>query len=165
MAIQITVCTPLFYFQEFRDCPRPKSEAKRFCRDVNAALGISLEPGESREFYFGSFPASDSCRISDLIDEHGGDRKRMLVDIMGADPHLPFEFDCPTRIPLPNYQPGEDAWVSSTMAFSSAIQEAEAILNRFSEGDERARSLDVLAIFRDAIRFAEQEKQPIFWIY
>lgn len=165
MAIQITVCTPLFYFQEFRDCPRPKSEAKRFCRDVNAALGIRLEPGESCEFYSESLSPTDSWRIRELILEHGGEKKGVLMDVIGADPHLPFEFDCPTRIPLPNYQPGEDAWVSSAMAFSSAIQEAEAMLNRFSEGDERARSLAVLAIYREAIRFSEQEKQPIFWIY
>ena len=165
MAVQLTVCTPLYFFRESTDSLRPKAQARRFCGDVNAALGTDLVPGESREFFAQDIPASDSWRIYELLHEHLSDGGEGLRSILGSDPHLPFAFDSPRRISLPNYQPGEDACVSSTVAFASAVVEVEKLLPRFLTGSELAASLAVLAIYRDAIRISERERQPIFWFY
>lgn len=165
MAIQLTVCTPLFFFTEFTDSPRPRAQAGRFCRDVNAALNTHLAPGDSRELFAQEVPASDSWRIYEVLHEHRSNNGEKLRSILGSDPHLPFAFDSPRQISLPNYQPEEDACVSSTAAFASAVAEVEKLLPRFLTGSELAASLAVLAIYRDAIRISVREKEPIFWSY
>lgn len=165
MAIQLTVCTPLFFYKEMADCFRPLSQAKRFCRDVNTALGTALVPDESREFFAQDIPAANSWRIYELLHEHSDDGGKRLRSILGSDPHLPFLFGSPREIRLPNYQRVGNACVSSTFAFSEAIQEVEVILPNFMAGMELSDCRDVLAVYRNAIKISEENRQPIFWSY
>jgi len=165
MALQLTVCTPLFFFSDCTDYLRPSAEARRFCRDVQSTLSLRMEAGPSTEFFTADIPSSPASEMDEALYEHCGAEGERLNEVLGADIALPFQFPSPQLVQLPNYVEGQDAHAVSTFALAEAVAKARHLLIPVLDDAHFTECQLVLAIYEQAIVASEKHQNPVFWIY